>query len=889
MDTSQRSLLSKGLQGLCGLIILLSAWQGDTAVRAESQPASQPRYIVLLVADGWGPKHIAAANNYTNDTPAYQHWPRHWLTTYPAAGSYDPARAWTEFEYVMDGYTDSAAAATALYTGVKTANGGISVSADAEQRLMTLSETVRSLGMATGAVSSVYISNATLGAWGAHNDARGNGYAISDELLWGNSNTTGLPTDNPRYDGGHGPTFPPVDVLIGTGHPAWQGGIYVNQAIYDKLAAESGKPDAFILVERIAGSTDGGERLLEVARRAEATRLVGLFGGAGGILEYRLADGSGHDPENPTLAEMTDAALTVLQRDPEGFALVIEGGAIDYGSHSNNMDLIVGEMIGFNQAVKSVIDWVEDGGNGSHWGNTLVVVTGDHETGYLSAGPGLFPDQHLGAVNTDTLALEKVVGSTGRRASWEDTNINHEIDVDEKVFWAWNSATHTNTLIPLYARGAEADRFTQAVAGIDPMRGPFIDNTRVHEVMVAMLTQPSMLWLPLIESSVAPRAAMQAKDRSLSTSSLGPTIHPYPPTASTPTSAKTSTTPNVLPTPTFADEVVALVNDERWDNGQLPPLKAQSTLGGVSKAHSADMAQDNYVMHCDPDTGSLPWDRMSAAGYNWNYAGENIAAGYTSPAAVMEGWMSSSGHRENILSTNFRDVGIGYFDQDNDQANVRLSSTHDCNVTSSNNGPYYHYWTQDFGAEWGGYPLIIDREAFYAASIEVDLYIHQPDGATQMRFRNEEADWSVWESFASDKVWRLSSGSGEKRISVEITAGSTTYQAFDTIILDAPGPQPPPVTLNEMTYLTVMWLHHTDNLWYDVFRSGSDPYLVPATSEHIGVEIPPPTNGDTVRFDDTSALDNTTYFYLVQSVGKDGNQAEGNRSGRFVFSLKPGT
>ena len=369
----------------------------------------------------------------------------------------------------------------------------------------------------------------------------------------------------------------------------------------------------------------------------------------------------------------------------------------------------------------------------------------------------------------------------------------------------------------------------------------------------------------------------------------GPAIYHYPPTATKPA---TESAPDIFgetATATFAEEVVEMVNEARWENGQLPPLKAQSTLAGVAEAHSADMAQDNYVMHCDPDTGSLPWDRMSAAGYNWNYAGENIAAGYSSPSAVMEGWMTSSGHRQNILSTDFRDIGIGYFNQSTDQPNVRLSSTHDCNVTSSGNGPYYHYWTQDFGAEWGVYPLIIDREAFYAASIEVDLYIHQPDGATQMRFRNEEEDWSAWESFTTDKSWRLSPGNGEKQVSVEIRAGSTTYLATDFIILDAPGPQPPPVTLSQMTYLTIMWLHHADNLWYEVFRSASDPHLVPATSEHIGIEISPPANGDAVQLEDTSALDDTTYFYLVQSVGKDGNRAEGNRSGRFTFSLKPGT
>lgn len=460
---------------------------GQQVLRARCPAA---KYVILMIADGWGANHIAAAQMYSGQAPPYQGWPRYWMTTYAAGGNYDPARAWTDFEYVTGGTTDSAAAATAMYAGVKTANGRISVSADGAERLFTIADKARRLGKGVGAVTSVYISHATPGAWYAHNDSRRNGYAIADEGFWGDPNTTGTPIDDSRYGGGHGPTLPPADVMIGAGHPAWSGGGYVNQAMRDRLAAESGQPGAFTFVERVAGSPDGGARLLGAAGAPTVTRLAGLFGGTGGNLDWRLADGSGYNPENPTLAEMALAALDVLARNPDGFVLMVEGGAVDWAGHANNMDRMLGEMLDFNSAVEAVIDWVEDPTNGSSWENTLVIVTGDHETGYLTAGPGVFPDQPLGEVSPRTLALEKSIAGSSRRASWEDLDGDSVIDPGEPVYWAWNSGGHTNMLIPLYAQGAGSEFFAVYATASDPVRGPFLDNTDVFKVMDAVTLNP---------------------------------------------------------------------------------------------------------------------------------------------------------------------------------------------------------------------------------------------------------------------------------------------------------------------------------------------------------------------------------------------------------------
>lgn len=483
MHTLRTARLALLLAVLAGVIL--------TAVPTHAQ-STRARTVILMIADGWGANHIAATASYTGTAAPYASWTQHWMATYAAGGSYDPGLAWTDFSYAISGATDSAAAATALYTGSKTANRNISITADDSHRLEAISEKARATGMASGAVTTVQIGHATPGAWMAHNDDRGRGYAITDEGLWGNPNTTGTPADSTRYSGHFGPTFPALDVAIGGGHPGWNT-TYVNSTMRDKLAAESGQSGAFTFVERVSGSADGGARLLAAANTPGVTRLAGLFGDAGGNIPYRLADGSGHDPENPTLAEMTTAALTVLNRDPNGFALLIEGGAVDWASHRNQMDWMVGELIGFDAAVQAVVDWVDAPDNGSSWDNTLLIVTGDHETGYLTAGPNQFPDAALGPVNAATLALEQVVASTGRRASWEDVNANAEIDDGETVYWAWNTGGHSNSLIPLYAKGVGADLFATLTAGTDPVRGAFVENTAVHTVMDAVTVPPLAL------------------------------------------------------------------------------------------------------------------------------------------------------------------------------------------------------------------------------------------------------------------------------------------------------------------------------------------------------------------------------------------------------------
>ena len=108
----------------------------------------------------------------------------------------------------------------------------------------------------------------------------------------------------------------------------------------------------------------------------------------------------------------------------------------------------------------------------------------------------------------------------------------------------------------------------------------------------------------------------------------------------------------------FESQVVSLVNAERAKYG-LPALKMDWELSRVARYKSQDMRDRGYFSHTSPTYGS-PFDMMKKFGLSYRYAGENIAKGYSSPAAVVKGWMNSEGHRANILNKNFTKIGVGY-------------------------------------------------------------------------------------------------------------------------------------------------------------------------------------------------------------------------------------
>jgi alkaline phosphatase len=289
-------------------------------------------------------------------------------------------------------YTDSSSSATSMTAGQKIYNNGVNVD-PAGTPLKTIAHEAQEKGYMVGVVTSVPISHATPACAYSHNVHRDDYQDLTRDLL-------GLPSiSHPKSP------LPGVDVLIGSGFGESrkkdpkkdaQGVNFVEGNRYladpDLAAVDVKNGGKYRVALRTAGKK-GGEYIQEQAECAAQNheRFLGYFGGPHGHLPFRTADGD-YKPsvgrskkaeiltpedvsENPTLAEMTTAALTVLQKRDRGFWLMVEAGDVDWANHDNNIDTSIGAVISGDKAVKVITDWVE---KNSSWDETVLIVTADH-------------------------------------------------------------------------------------------------------------------------------------------------------------------------------------------------------------------------------------------------------------------------------------------------------------------------------------------------------------------------------------------------------------------------------------------------------------------------------------------------------------------------------
>lgn len=434
---------------------------------ATNLHASLPKNIIFMISDGCGYNHIDAASIFEHgktEVQVYEQFPvKYGMTTYPADGvGYDPESAWSDFEYVKNKLTDSAASATAMATGIKTYNGAIGVDSD-KKKLKNIIERAEELGKATGVVTTVQFSHATPAAFLAHNEQRSNYVEIAKEMILDSR----------------------VDVIMGTGHPYYEkngqpktngsfkyvGGEEVWTALVNGTVGNDadgdGINDAWILIQ---DRTDFQKMMIGTTPK----RVIGIPKVANTLQQERDGDKNA-DPfvvpfieTVPTLEEMIKAALNILDDDLDGFFVMIEGGAVDWASHDNQFGRMIEEEIDFNRAVEAVVNWVEEN---SSWDETLVIVTGDHETGYL-------------------------------------TGIKSGTDKDGKPVWnpvenrgkgvlpgmEWHSGGHTNSLIPFFAKGTGSELFNQFADEIDPVRGKYLDNAEVGKALFLIFTKTEKLY-----------------------------------------------------------------------------------------------------------------------------------------------------------------------------------------------------------------------------------------------------------------------------------------------------------------------------------------------------------------------------------------------------------
>jgi alkaline phosphatase len=448
-------------------------------VGAVAQEAPKAKNVIFMIADGCGFNQILATDYYQHGE-AGQHIHQKTFTplamsTYSADGQgYDPEKFWSDPGYPKENATDSAAAATAMATAIKTYDSAIGVDLD-KQPVKNIVEAAEEKGKATGVITTVPLAHATPGAFVAHEAKRNDYKAIARDMLVDSKADVIMGAGNPWFDN-DGKLIATVngDGKIETPNP------------YDGV----GGPDVWLqlLTGTLGNDADGdGETdywtLIQSRAEFQALmtgdtpkRVVGVLPVKTTAQQERSGDPKAapyavpRTETVPTLAEMTRGALNVLDNDPDGFFLMIEGGAVDWASHDNQSGRMIEEVADFNAAIEAVIQWVEQN---SSWDETLVVITGDHETGYL-CGP-------------DTSGSVSPVVNKGK---------GNLPDME------WRSTSHTNSLIPLYAKGPGVELLKQYADQTDPKRGPYIDNTEVSRTVWQVLTGEAPA-VPYVESAIA--------------------------------------------------------------------------------------------------------------------------------------------------------------------------------------------------------------------------------------------------------------------------------------------------------------------------------------------------------------------------------------------------
>jgi alkaline phosphatase len=410
---------------------------------------------------------------------------------------YDPAQAWDAtpgtgsagsypnyfkgYEYLRKNAVDSAAAGTALASGVKTYNNAINWGNDPANtgtQLRTVWENAHDNGMVLGTISSVPFSHATPAAFGAHNISRNNYAAIAGEMIESGKLSVVMGAGHPWFNDNNQPRSTPSQSFMTTAqYTALQNGTagggtwrFIEnksdfQALADGTLNLQGKNRVFGLAK--VGST------LQQSRSG-----------------YAPTDAPFSDPFNgdvPDLPTMSLGTLRMLKalsdQTGNGFFVQIEGGAIDWAAHGNQTSRIIEEQVDFNNAVNAVVNWIETVGGG--WDNNLLIVTTDHGNS-MPMGPDSNTIFH------DRIELADITGAPSVR---------------------WHHNSHTTELVPLFAKGVNAEMFYSLVDGTDTFFGSlsdaaryadwvgigfdgrYISNTDVFTVMNAVVPEPTTVGL----------------------------------------------------------------------------------------------------------------------------------------------------------------------------------------------------------------------------------------------------------------------------------------------------------------------------------------------------------------------------------------------------------
>ncbi len=438
-------------------IVTWNMTRSDVIKADEKENDTKIKNVIVLIGDGMGPSYMTA-HRYMKDNPK---------TFEMEQTEFDKHLVGTQVTYPEDEHqniTDSASAATAMSSGIKTYNAAIAVDND-KTNVKTVLEQAKERGKSTGLVATSEITHATPAAFGAHDVSRKNMDAIANDYL------------DEKINGKH-----KVDVLLGGG---------VNNFVRkDRNLTEEFKKDGYSYV------TDRQQLLND-----KSDQILGLFA-PGGF--DKMID---RNDKAPSLAEMTNAAIERLNKNKNGFFLMVEGSQIDWAGHDNDVVAAMSEMEDFERAFKAAIEFAK---KDKH---TLVIATADHSTGGFSLGTkgeynfdvkpikaakrtpdfmaaeiakGASVEETLKKYIDLELTPEEIKSVNDAATSKDATKIDNAIEAifNKRSYTGWTTDGHTGEDVGVYAFGPGkylfagvqentnlAKRVFDIVGGGDPNKG----------------------------------------------------------------------------------------------------------------------------------------------------------------------------------------------------------------------------------------------------------------------------------------------------------------------------------------------------------------------------------------------------------------------------------
>ncbi|KIY22662.1 alkaline phosphatase [Mesobacillus subterraneus] len=418
----------------------------------EEKNRAEIKNVIFLVGDGMGVTYTSAYR-YLKDNPKTPEAERTELDKYLVGNQM------TYPEDPNQNVTDSASAATAMSAGIKTYNNAIAVDNDGTE-VKTVLEAAKENGKATGLVATSEITHATPASFGAHDESRKNMNAIADDYY------------DELVNGDH-----KIDVMLGGG--------LSNFVRNDRNLVEEFQKDGFSYV-------DNKEDMLKDTN----DQVLGLFakGGMDKMIDRK--------EETPSLEEMTNSAIKRLNKDKDGFFLMVEGSQIDWAGHDNDIVAAMSEMEDFEKAYKAAIEFAK---KDKH---TLVVATADHSTGGYSIGAnGIynwfgapikaaertpdfmaaeiakgadveatlkkyidFPSVGLPELTTEEIESVKAAATTNKAVG-----IDNAIEkiFDKRSNTGWTTGGHTGEDVPVYAFGPGKELFYGQIDNTDNAKNIF--------------------------------------------------------------------------------------------------------------------------------------------------------------------------------------------------------------------------------------------------------------------------------------------------------------------------------------------------------------------------------------------------------------------------------